>query len=766
MHISTTYSPPRDLIERATARERAIGAALMVVCGLSATLASRRFYPRILPLQLQPFTAVAISTIPIGSICMGAAILFNPSDRTLDRLLWASLAVAVVPAAAQDWLRTSWNLSTLPSQLTVGAAILAAQVALLRCIWLLPLPLAFHREEEPSLHSLERGSSDEGWKRRCRTYSDLQLMALLSSSVPAVRQIAADCLLERHDKRSEADWHLLLSQIPQDRLSMFTSASQKLYSSCRWWIDNRWDKEHDAAADPPLLRFISEDETLSTLLVERAIGRAQASTSHYQPMPRPLLARLIDTALERGRGDLARAALTAQPEVLGDLKRGKKISPLLLLLDSLSDTLLRNRVAERIVLSLLQPASSETPFHQVTPKVQHSPLDLRQTLRAGLAAAWCRNALKESADCILVVEGEEIRVHSALLEIHSPHFQRLFAEGFKESFDKRIELTGQEALHWKHLVEALYTGTIPDGVDLFSLGEIGHVYEFQWLANSFEEAYISQCRRALGDVATRMDVRFELLKFAAGDGRNFKGIRLCANICSHKAIRRLSRDERWPATLREISQHDGWEQLLASPPRTTLPRIDTAPPSLEGLASFAPDLAIEINGGEPIEINSILFAAQGGKLEEIPKRIDDPNEIAHWRAAVEHLNTGSVSSWEEGRWQELALFADQIGLRKMAEHLEMREAMLDSVETTVDLLAWSFRSTLKDKGEITSLGQACIHSFWKQPELFVASEKFQALPRDIKEIIGRGHEMRRYGGRPVIGSTSPFDSVGTAAGTA
>ena len=61
------------------------------------------------------------------------------------------------------------------------------------------------------------------------------------------------------------------------------------------------------------------------------------------------------------------------------------------------------------------------------------------------------------SDVVLVVEGEKLHVHRAVLALCSPVFETMFTSDFQEKEKKEIPLRGKKANEVKELLQVLFT---------------------------------------------------------------------------------------------------------------------------------------------------------------------------------------------------------------------------------------------------------------------------------------------------------------------
>ena len=73
-----------------------------------------------------------------------------------------------------------------------------------------------------------------------------------------------------------------------------------------------------------------------------------------------------------------------------------------------------------------------------------TPQDANEVVEGPFSAPW------QNSDAVLVVEEKELHVHSNILSIASPHFDKMFNGNFKEAQTKRVcrcwRLTGSPTI--------------------------------------------------------------------------------------------------------------------------------------------------------------------------------------------------------------------------------------------------------------------------------------------------------------------------------
>ena len=62
----------------------------------------------------------------------------------------------------------------------------------------------------------------------------------------------------------------------------------------------------------------------------------------------------------------------------------------------------------------------------------------------------------QNSDAVLVVEEKEFHVHSMILSIASPYFDKMFNGNFKESQTKRVTLKGKSFQLIEQMLKAIY----------------------------------------------------------------------------------------------------------------------------------------------------------------------------------------------------------------------------------------------------------------------------------------------------------------------
>ena len=62
----------------------------------------------------------------------------------------------------------------------------------------------------------------------------------------------------------------------------------------------------------------------------------------------------------------------------------------------------------------------------------------------------------QNSDAVLIVEGNELHVHTLVLSIASPVFERMFNGNFKEAETKRVTLEGKLYDMVKHMLKLVY----------------------------------------------------------------------------------------------------------------------------------------------------------------------------------------------------------------------------------------------------------------------------------------------------------------------
>ena len=68
----------------------------------------------------------------------------------------------------------------------------------------------------------------------------------------------------------------------------------------------------------------------------------------------------------------------------------------------------------------------------------------------------------KSADVVLVVGEKHLHVHSQVLSIESPVFERMFQSGFKESKSKKVEMKGKKYVDMVNILKILYPSMVID----------------------------------------------------------------------------------------------------------------------------------------------------------------------------------------------------------------------------------------------------------------------------------------------------------------
>jgi len=61
-----------------------------------------------------------------------------------------------------------------------------------------------------------------------------------------------------------------------------------------------------------------------------------------------------------------------------------------------------------------------------------------------------------NSDAILVVEGKALHVHTTILALVSPVFEKMFNGNFKEALTKQVELQGKTYHLIEHMLEIIY----------------------------------------------------------------------------------------------------------------------------------------------------------------------------------------------------------------------------------------------------------------------------------------------------------------------
>lgn len=64
-----------------------------------------------------------------------------------------------------------------------------------------------------------------------------------------------------------------------------------------------------------------------------------------------------------------------------------------------------------------------------------------------------------NSDAVLLVEEENLHVHTSIMSLASPVFDRMFNSQFKESATKEVNLVGKKYIHIKAMLEIIYPHT-------------------------------------------------------------------------------------------------------------------------------------------------------------------------------------------------------------------------------------------------------------------------------------------------------------------
>ena len=62
----------------------------------------------------------------------------------------------------------------------------------------------------------------------------------------------------------------------------------------------------------------------------------------------------------------------------------------------------------------------------------------------------------QKSDAVLIVEEKQLHVHSIILSLASPVFDKMFNGDFKEAQDKQVSLQGKSYQLVEHLLKLLY----------------------------------------------------------------------------------------------------------------------------------------------------------------------------------------------------------------------------------------------------------------------------------------------------------------------
>ena len=62
----------------------------------------------------------------------------------------------------------------------------------------------------------------------------------------------------------------------------------------------------------------------------------------------------------------------------------------------------------------------------------------------------------QKSDAVLIVEEKQLHVHSIILSLASPVFDKMFNGDFKEAQDKQVSLRGKSHQMVEHLLKLIY----------------------------------------------------------------------------------------------------------------------------------------------------------------------------------------------------------------------------------------------------------------------------------------------------------------------